>query len=132
MKHLLLLTAFIIAMLALFFYAEVAAALVVIGYVLAGALGVAALGGAFFGGWFLLERLRLLRAARLQAEKSAQVQIVSDNGETWVRDSDPKSTWRNLTGPPARYVPRSRSPPNPGRSSCTGSSWPRRPAPAPR
>lgn len=132
MKHLLLLTAFIIAMLALFFYAEVAAALVVIGYVLAGVLGVAALGGTFFGGWFLLERLRLLRAARLQAEKAAQVQIVSDNGETWVRDTDPKSTWRNLTGTPALYVTPQPQPPNPGKSSCTVSSWPRRPAPARR
>ena len=29
---------------------------------------------------------------------------VSDNGETWVRDTNPQASWRNLTGTPALYV----------------------------
>lgn len=51
--------------------------------------------------WLGFERLRIIRANRLEIEKQSQLHIVTDNGETWVRDTNLKAVWRNLTGTPA-------------------------------
>ncbi len=90
--------------LAIIFYSQIAAAVVVVGYTLAAVIALAGIIGLVFGGWYLSERLKLLRASRIQAEKQAHVMIVTDNGESWVRDTDSHSVWRNLTATPALYV----------------------------
>ncbi|MCG3208336.1 MAG: hypothetical protein FOGNACKC_01939 [Anaerolineae bacterium] len=86
------------------FWSQVAAILLAVGYVLAGGLALATIGAGFFGGWILAERIKMLRAARIEAEKQAHVLTITDNGETWVRDTDKRAVWRNLTGTPALYV----------------------------
>ncbi|MCG3211552.1 MAG: hypothetical protein FOGNACKC_05198 [Anaerolineae bacterium] len=58
----------------------------------------------FVGSWLLAEKVRMIRAHRIEAEKSAHVMVVSDNGQSWVRDTDPHATWRNLTDTPQLYV----------------------------
>lgn len=48
--------------------------------------------------------MRTIRAARIEAEKHAHVMVITDNGETWVRDTNTRAVYRNLTGTPALYV----------------------------
>jgi len=55
--------------------------------------------------------VRLLRAHRIEAEKQAHVLTITDNNETWVRDTDKKAAWRNLTGTPSLYVNGNQQPP---------------------
>ncbi len=91
-------------LLSILFYEQVAAIVVVVGYTAVTLFALLSALTLFFGGWNLAERIKLTRARRIEAEKQAHVLTVSDNGETWVRDTDPKATWRNLTGNPALYV----------------------------
>ncbi len=104
MKKLLVGIATVTTTLSLLFYSQIAVVILIIGYVLAGVLGLVIMVGGFFGAWFLAERLRLIRAARIEAEKQAHVLTITDNGETWMRDTDSRATWRNLTGTPALYI----------------------------
>ena len=104
MKNLLAIVTVITLILSILFYSQIAAAILVIGYTLAGVLGLVAMLVGFFGAWFLAERMRIFRAQRIETEKHAHVMTISDNGETWVRDTDQKASWRNLTGTPALYV----------------------------
>lgn len=88
----------------LIFWQQIAAAIAMIGYAAAASVALVGLGGLFFGGWYLRERIGMLRAQRRQADRESHVLTVTENGETWVRDTDQKATWRNLTGTPALYV----------------------------
>jgi hypothetical protein len=88
----------------LLFYDAIARLILVVGYGLLLTVGALAIGTGFFGSWLLAEKIRMIRASRIQAEKAAHVMVVSDNGETWVRDTDKRATWKNLTGTPALYV----------------------------
>lgn len=103
-KHLITITATITLIVIVAFYQAIFQALLMIGYSAAALLALAGLGGLFFGSWYLKERIGLMRAERRQADKDSHVLTVVENGETWVRDTDPKATWRNLTGTPALYV----------------------------
>lgn len=49
-----------------------------------------------FGGWYLAERMKLLRAKRIEAEKQANVLTFSNHGQLWVRDTDHRATWHAL------------------------------------
>ncbi len=103
-KHLVTVTATITLIVIVAFYQAIFQALLMIGYSAAALLALAGVGALFFGGWYLRERIGLMRAERRQADKDSHVLTVVENGETWVRDTDPKATWRNLTGTPALYV----------------------------
>lgn len=94
----------IIVIISLIFYNQIAALLLVVGYTIIAGIGL--LGGIalLFGSWYLRERVLLLQASRIEAQKQASVLTISDNGETWVRDTDSRATWRNLTGTPSLYV----------------------------
>lgn len=103
-KHLITVTATVTLILALAFYEAIFQALLAIGYTAAGLLALAGLGGLFLYGWYWKERIGILRAQRRLADRESHVLTVTENGETWVRDTDQKATWRNLTGTPALYV----------------------------
>ncbi len=103
-RYLFPLFAITLVIMSLLFAEQVARAVVLIGYAVAGVIAATAVLAGVFGGWFVVEKLRFLRAARLEAEKQAHVLMITDNGETWVRDTDKNATWRNLTGTPALYV----------------------------
>ncbi|RME79668.1 MAG: hypothetical protein D6784_00410 [Chloroflexi bacterium] len=81
-----------------------APALRALAYTLAGTFTLAAVGMVLIALLYAVERLRILRAERIARENQAHVTIVTDNGETWVRDTDRRATWRNLTGTPALRV----------------------------
>lgn len=104
MRHFTIGLTLVTLLLSIIFYEQVAAIVTVIGYTAAALFALLSAITLFFGGWNLAERVKLTRARRIEAEKQAHVLTVSDNGETWVRDTDPKATWRNLTGTPALYV----------------------------
>jgi len=93
------------------FYEAVARLVLLAGYGLLGLAGTVAVGLGFFGSWILAEKVRLLRAHRIEAEKQAHVMTITDNNETWVRDTDKKAAWRNLTGTPSLYVNGNQQPP---------------------
>ncbi|MCG3208364.1 MAG: hypothetical protein FOGNACKC_01968 [Anaerolineae bacterium] len=97
-------TTVITAVISLVFYDTVARLVVIAGYGVLAIAGTLAIGIGFFGSWILAEKVRMIRARRIEAEKSAHVMVVSDNGQSWVRDTDPRATWRNLTDTPQLYV----------------------------
>lgn len=92
------------AIVGLYLQKVAAAELRIIALTLAALVVIALAGGVFFVGWWLVERLRIMRAGRIEAEKAAHVLVVTDNGETWIRDTNNRASWRNLTGTPALYV----------------------------
>lgn len=93
-----------LTMISLIFYEEVARLVVVVGYTLIALMATVAALAVLLGTWRIAEWIRLARARRIEAEKHAHVLTITDNGETWVRDTDKNATWRNLTGTPALYV----------------------------
>ncbi len=97
-------TAVVTAIFALVFHDAALKMFMIAGYGLLGIVGALAIGIGFFGSWILAEKVRMIRARRIDAEKQAHVMTITDNGETWVRDTDKKATWRNLTGSPTLYV----------------------------
>ncbi len=94
----------ITAVLSLVFYDTALRMFMVAGYGLLTLAGLLAVGIGFFGSWILAEKVRMLRARRIEQKKQAHVMTITDNGETWVRDTDRRATWKNLTGTPALYV----------------------------
>lgn len=95
-KYLFITTATITLIVVIAFYQAIYAALLAIGYAAAVLLGLASLLGLFFGGWYCLERLRLVRAARIEAEKQARVMVVSTGFGDYIRESDKKAVWLQL------------------------------------
>lgn len=78
----------------LVFYQEIAAALKVIGYVMAGVVAIAGIIGLVFGGWYLIERIRVVRAARIESEKQAHVLTIVSGNQVFIRDTDHRASWR--------------------------------------
>ena len=63
------------------------------------ALGLFALSAiciVFFGGWYLSEKMKMLRAARIDLEKQAHVLQLHNANQTWIRDTDHDATWHAL------------------------------------
>jgi hypothetical protein len=78
----------------LMFYQEIAAALIVIGYVVSGVLVIVSLLGLVFGGWYLIERIRMVRAVRIESEKQAHVMTVVSGNQVFIRDTSHRASWR--------------------------------------
>lgn len=83
-----------VAVFCLVFYKEIAAALEVIGYIVAGALVVISVTGLVFGTWYLLERIRMIRAVRIEHEKQAHVMTVVSGNQVFIRDTNNRASWR--------------------------------------
>lgn len=83
-----------------------------IGLGVVGLLVMALMGGMFLAGWLLLEKMRMVRARRIEAEKQAHVTIVTNGGMTWIRDTDHKATWHNISIDPRIYANGSYTEPN--------------------
>ena len=43
---------------------------------------------------YLTERIKLLRAGRIEAEKQAHVLVIQDSGQIFIRDTDQSALWR--------------------------------------
>lgn len=86
------------------YWDEITALVLAIAYIAVGLATATAVIIGFIGTWLLIEKVRTLRARRIEAEKQAHVLTNTDNGQTWVRDTNPRAVYRNLTGTPALYV----------------------------
>lgn len=53
--------------------------------------------------WWSSEKMKSIKADRIEREKSAHVMVVSTNSETWIRDTG-NAEWHNLTGTPMLRV----------------------------
>jgi hypothetical protein len=78
----------------LVFYPEIAAAILSISYILAGLLALIGGIGLAFSVWYLIERVRIIRAARIEAEKQAHVLTIVTDNQVFIRDTDHKAFWR--------------------------------------
>lgn len=78
----------------LIFYPEIAVAILSIGYVLAGLLALVGGVGLIFSIWYLIERVRITRAARIEAEKQAHVLTLVTDNQVFIRDTDHQAFWR--------------------------------------
>ncbi|RMF05245.1 MAG: hypothetical protein D6768_01510 [Chloroflexi bacterium] len=87
----------ILALTALVYWREISQLMLVILYVAVAATILAVVTSFFLMGWYGLERVRVIRATRIEAEKHAHVLTVSGNGMTWVRDTSRHAVWHNLT-----------------------------------
>lgn len=83
-----------------------------IGLGIVGLVVLALMGGLFLASWLLLEKMRMVRARRIEAEKQAHVTIVTNGGMTWIRDTDHKATWHNISIDPRIYANGSYTEPN--------------------
>ena len=52
--------------------------------------------GLVFVGWYASERMRMIRADRIEREKSAHVLTIHQHGQFWVRDTDHRAVWHGL------------------------------------
>lgn len=96
MRHLgTLLTLLMLAM-SIIFYDQVARAVTLAAFALAGLVTIAGAGFIAATGWFAVEKMRFYRAKRIEAEKQAHVMTLTDNGQVWVRDTDRRAIWRAL------------------------------------
>ncbi len=86
------------------FYSVLAKTLLVIGYTTAALLGITGLGVLGFGGWYLAERIRLIRARRIEAEKQAHVMTVITGNQVFIRDTNHKAYWRAAHLDPRFYA----------------------------
>jgi hypothetical protein len=68
----------------------------VIVWLILGLLGLFAICVTFFGGWYLAEKMRMLRAARIDLEKQAHVLQLHNGNQTWIRDTDHNAVWHSL------------------------------------
>lgn len=93
-KYLTIVTLFVIALVYLqtFHPQQLAAAL----WLLLGLIVLAVVLALLFGGWYVAERLKMLRAKRIEAEKQAHVLPLTHHGQLWVRDTDHRATWHAL------------------------------------
>ncbi len=65
-------------------------------WMILGLLALAAIGIFLFGSWYLAERMKMLRASRIELEKQAHVMQLSNGDQTWTRDTDHKATYHAL------------------------------------
>lgn len=78
----------------LIFYSEIGTAILTIGYVLAGLLALVGGLGLFFSIWYLIERVKVVRATRIEAEKQAHVLTIITDNQVFIRDTDHNAYWR--------------------------------------
>lgn len=88
----------------LLFWQQIALAIQIIGYTVAGVLALAGLITVCFGFWNLRERLRMTRAARIEAEKQAHVMVVTSGNQVFIRETDHRATWRAAHLDPRFYA----------------------------
>jgi hypothetical protein len=88
----------------LIFWQQIADAILMVGTVASVLVGVAGVGGLFFGAWYLRERMRITRAARIEAEKQANVMVVTSGNQVFIRETDHNANWRAAHLDPRFYA----------------------------
>lgn len=84
----------IAAMLIIAYYQEIREAVIFFVYTTVGILLLFLIGITCLGIWYVVERVRSVRARRIEAEKQAQVLTLTVGNQVFVRDTNPRATWR--------------------------------------
>ena len=58
----------------------------------------------FLFGWLAIEKVKLLRANRIEQEKEAHVKIVTAGNQVFIRETDTKANWRAAHLDPRCYA----------------------------
>jgi len=87
---------FLAIVFALIFYDKISQAMVILAYVLIALLVISFLLMAMLIVWYVVERMKLLHAQRIEAEKQAHVMTVTVGNQVFVRDTDPQAIWRAM------------------------------------
>ncbi|MBE7553120.1 MAG: hypothetical protein HS126_18765 [Anaerolineales bacterium] len=95
-KYLITITATVTLIVVIVFYQTIVQALLFVGYAAAALLGLAGLFGLFFGGWYLVERIKMIRATRIEAEKQGNVLALANEHGVFIRETDKKAVWFQL------------------------------------
>lgn len=88
----------------LVFWQQIASAILLVGTIIAWVVGIGGAVTLFFGGWNMLERIRMARAARIEAEKQAHVMVVTAGHQVFIRDTDHNANWRAAHLDPRFYA----------------------------
>jgi hypothetical protein len=94
MKKLLLIIATITIILVIAYYDQILRLLVFVAYIFIFMIIVLFITLIILGYIFISERLKLIRAERLEAEKNANVMVITNGPQTYIRDTDRKAEWR--------------------------------------
>jgi hypothetical protein len=91
-KYLFAASIIITVYLSLFYHSELLLAVWILSGIVFVAMGI----GLVFLGWYASERIRMIRADRIEREKSAHVLTIHQHGQFWVRDTDHRAVWHGL------------------------------------
>lgn len=97
----------------LIFYQQIGEAILLVGTVTAAIVGIAGVMTLFFGYVNLRERMRMTRAQRIEAEKQANVMVVTSGHQVFIRETDHNATWRAAHLDPRFYANGQYSEPTP-------------------
>lgn len=86
------------------FHEAIYQAIVFVGYAAAVLLGVLTLMTVVYGAWNIRERMKLVRAHRIEAEKQAHVMVVTSGHQVFIRETDHNATWRAAHLDPRFYA----------------------------
>jgi GTPase SAR1 family protein len=89
-------TLFIALLCMLLFYQQLARIITVLGYLLVAGFAIMFLVGGTLVAWLFIERLRLVRARRIEAEKQAHVMTITAGNQVFVRDTNSTAIYRAL------------------------------------
>ena len=78
------------------FYDQIKQVVILTAYAIACLLVVVLLLLAGFLIWYVLERLKIIQAKRIEAEKQAHVLTITAGNQVFVRETDQRATWRIL------------------------------------
>ncbi len=78
------------------YWAEISQLLLYFIYLTAGLAAMVLVTLAVALGWLVVEKVRLIRARRIEAEKEAHVLVVTNQGQTYIRDLNGRAHWRAM------------------------------------
>ncbi len=65
--------------------------IIVLALVVVGAMAVSVAASFGIGLWYAVERMKMVKATRIEQEKQAHILIIDTSDGTWVRDTNPKA-----------------------------------------
>ena len=95
-KELVITIVVIFIVLVIAYYEEIRQAVIVLVYTTVGLTLLFLIGIICLAIWAVVERVRILRARRIEAEKQAHVLTVTVGSQVFVRDTDTRAAWRLL------------------------------------
>ncbi len=64
---------------------------IVLALIVSGAMALSLVASLGIGLWYAVEKMKIIRATRIEREKQAHVMIIDTSDGTWIRDTNPKA-----------------------------------------